>query len=61
MGSKNGERIYGQLWYNSKRVGGALSVVSPLYQAQRNSNTARQTNPSPYHADYFGHKLKPGH
>ena len=40
-----------------KRVGRALSVVSPLYQAQRNSNTARQTNPFPYHADYFGHKL----
>ena len=43
------------------RVGRALSVVSPLYQAQRNSNTAGQTNPSPYHADYFGQKLKPGH
>ena len=40
-----------------KRVGRALSVVSPLYQAQRNSNTARQTSPFPYHADYFGHKL----
>ena len=40
-----------------KRVGRALSVVSPLYQVQRNSNTARQTNPFPYHADYFGHKL----
>jgi len=40
-----------------KRVGRALSVVSPLYQAQRNSNTARKTNPFPYHADYFGHKL----
>ena len=22
------------------------------------STTARQTNPFPYHADYFGHKLK---
>ena len=28
-----------------------------LYQVQRNTNTARQTNPYPYHADYFGHKL----
>lgn len=40
-----------------KRIGRALSVVSPVYQAQRNSNTARQMNPFPYHADYFGHKL----
>ena len=40
-----------------KRIGKALSIVSPLYQVQRNTNTARQTNPYPYHADYFGHKL----
>lgn len=40
-----------------KRIGRALSVVSPLYQVQRNSNTARQSNPFPYHADHFGHKL----
>ena len=44
-----------------KRIGKALSVVSPLYQVQRNSNTARQTNPFPYHADYFGHKLHMDH
>ena len=37
-----------------KRIGRALSVVSPVYQAQRNSKTARQMNPFPYHADYFG-------
>ena len=40
-----------------KRIGRALSVVSPVYQAQRNSSTARQMNPFPYHADYFAHKL----
>ena len=40
-----------------KRIGKALSVVSPLYQVQRNSNTARQTNSFPFHVDYFGHKL----
>ena len=51
----------GGITAGDNRVGRALSVVSPLHQAQRNSNTARQTNPSPYHADYFGHKLKPGH
>ena len=47
----------GGITAGEKRVGRALSVVSPLYQVQRNSNTARQTNPFPYHADYFGHKL----
>ena len=56
MGLKNGERINGQLWYD-KRIGKALSIVSLLYQVQRNTNTTRQTNPYPYHADYFGHKL----
>ena len=40
-----------------KRIGRALSLVSPVYQAQTNCNTARQISPSPYHADYFGHKL----
>ena len=44
-----------------KCIGRALSVVSPMYQVQRNSNTARQTNPFPYHADYFGHKLHMDH
>ena len=38
-------------------IGKALSIASPLYQVQRNTNTARQTNSYPYHADYFGHKL----
>lgn len=42
---------------SEKRIARALSVSSPMYQAQRNSNTARQMNPFPYHADYFGHKL----
>ena len=28
-----------------------------LYQVQRNTNIARKTNPYPYHAVYFGHKL----
>ena len=34
----------GGITAGDKRVGRALSVVSPLYQVQRNSNTARQTN-----------------
>ena len=42
---------------SDKRIGKALSIDCPLYQVQRNANTARQTNRYPYHADYFGHKL----
>ena len=30
---------------------------TPAYQARRNTSTARQMNPIPYAADYFGHKL----
>ena len=40
-----------------KRTGRALSVVSPVYQAQRNSNTAKQMNPFSYRAVYFVHEL----
>ena len=40
-----------------KHIGKVLSVVFPVYQAQRNSNTTRQMNPFPFHADYLGHKL----
>ena len=46
----------GGITAGDKRVERALSVVSRLYQVQRNSNTANETNPFPYHADYFGHK-----
>ena len=35
---------------DDKRIEKALSVVSFLYQVQRNSNTARQTNPFPNRA-----------
>jgi hypothetical protein len=42
---------------SEKRIGRALSVVSPIYQAKRNANTARQVNPVPYNAEYFGHKI----
>lgn len=40
-----------------KRIANALSNISPAYQAKRNNNTAKQLNPVPYSADYFGHKL----
>lgn len=42
---------------SEKRIATALSIVAPAYQARRNTNTARQMNPIPYAADYFGHKL----
>ena len=42
---------------SEKPIGRALSAVSPLYQAKQNGNTARQVNPVPYNAEYFGHKL----
>lgn len=40
-----------------RRVGKALSVVSPLYHVARCANVQRNINPLPYKADYFGHKL----
>ena len=40
-----------------KRVGTALSLVSPRYTAQRRTSPTRVVNPIPYRADYFGHKL----
>ena len=39
------------------RVGESLSRVNPGHHDARRTATARQTNPVPYHADYFGHKL----
>ena len=44
-----------------KRVGVALSMVSPRYTAQRRTSTTRAVNPIPYRADYFGHKLHIDH
>ena len=40
-----------------KRVGEALKQVAPHYHVARQKNTARQLNPLPYIADYFGQKL----
>ena len=40
-----------------KRVGVALSMVSPRYTAQRRTSITRAVNLIPYRADYFGHKL----
>ena len=42
---------------SQQRVGESLSRVNPGYQHARRTATARQMNPIPYRADYFGHKL----
>ena len=39
------------------RVGEAQRRTNPLYHHQRRSSSARLSNPIPYSADYFGHKL----
>lgn len=40
-----------------RRVRQAMMTAAPYYQDKRRTNTARQTNPIPYYAEYFGHKL----
>lgn len=42
---------------SEQRVRKSLDRVSPIYQQQRRARTERQTNPRPYTADYYGHKL----
>jgi len=42
---------------SQSRVGESLKRVSPAYQDARQTATARQTNPTPYYADYPGHKI----
>ena len=41
----------------SKRIGTSLASVAPVYHQQRLTRTERATNPLPYHAQYFGHKI----
>ena len=48
---KHGD-VFGEL-----QIGKALQSVSPGYNFQRRTNTARATNPIPYRADYFDQKL----
>lgn len=42
---------------SAARVSQSLQRVTPVYQQQRIQRTERQTNPSPYVAEYYGHKL----
>lgn len=41
----------------SKRIGASLASVAPVYHQQRLTRTERATNPFPYYAQYFGHKI----
>lgn len=42
---------------SQKRVADSLKAIAPQYHEARRTQTARQTNPLPYHAEYFGHKI----
>ena len=42
---------------SEQRIGESLRRVNPGYSRARRLGTARNINPIPYHADYFGHKL----
>ena len=42
---------------SQRRISTALQMAAPQYHQRRQTNTARLTNPIPYKADYFGHKL----
>ena len=42
---------------SQRRISTALQMAAPQYHQCRQTNTARLTNPIPYKADYFGHKL----
>ena len=43
--------------FGEVRVGRALAKTHPRNHTRRRNNVARLTNPVPYRADYFGHKL----
>ena len=45
------------IFVSEQRVGKSLAQVCPVYHQARQTATARQTNPIPYRADYFGQKL----
>jgi len=45
------------LQVGQNRVATALRSTAPAYHRRRQTNTARNINPIPYKADYFGHKL----
>ena len=55
---KNYEGPYrGFCWANSGFRGHSLARVAPEYHQRRRHDVARLTNPVPYTANYYGHKL----
>ena len=40
-----------------RQIAAVLPAVNPTYHRMRQTRTARQVNPIPYNADYFGHKI----
>jgi len=40
-----------------RQISAVLPAINPTYHHARQTRTARQINPTPYHASYFGHKL----
>ena len=48
---------YGATVASARRVGQSLARVAPTYNYRRQTRTERQTNPYPYVAEYYGHKL----
>ncbi len=51
------ESQVGETVASQTRIGKSLARVSPLYHQQRLWGAERQTNPLPYSAEYYGHKL----
>ena len=47
----------GQSVASKKRAGKSLQRVAPEYHERKQNDTAWQTNPIPYIANYYGHKL----
>ena len=45
------------LQISEQRVGQSLSRTNPAYHHARRTATDRQVNPTPYQANYFGHRL----
>ena len=40
-----------------RQIAAVLPQANPVYHRQRQTRSAHQLNPIPYHANYFGHKL----
>ncbi|KAK3697229.1 hypothetical protein QZH41_010122, partial [Actinostola sp. cb2023] len=46
-----------QIHIAENRIGKSLAHVAPTYHNQRKNRAEQLTNPIPYSAEYFGHKL----